>query len=125
FELGGHSLLAIQVVNRLQATSGVTVELGRLLATPTIGGMAEELRAAGAAGADDRLPTVVPRPDQRYEPFPLTEMQQAQWIGRLSSFDMGGVAPHLYFEFDSRTIETARLERAWQRVVERHDMLRM
>ncbi|MEV7464112.1 non-ribosomal peptide synthetase/type I polyketide synthase [Streptomyces rubiginosohelvolus] len=125
FELGGHSLLAIQVVNRLQATSGVTVELGRLLATPTIGGMAGELRAAGAAGADDRLPTVVPRPDQRYEPFPLTEMQQAQWIGRLSSFDMGGVAPHLYFEFDSRTIETARLERAWQRVVERHDMLRM
>ncbi|MDT0490377.1 amino acid adenylation domain-containing protein [Streptomyces griseus] len=128
FELGGHSLLAIQVLNRLQDTSGVTVELGRLLATPTIGGMAGQLRAAGAsagAGAGDRLATVVPRPDQRYEPFPLTEMQQAQWIGRLSSFDMGGVAPHLYFEFDSRTIETGRLERAWQRVVERHDMLRM
>ncbi|MFH9397041.1 amino acid adenylation domain-containing protein [Streptomyces sp. NPDC017556] len=125
FELGGHSLLAIQVVNRLHATSGATVELGKLLATPTIGGMAEQLREAGAAGADDRLATVVPRPDRRYEPFPLTEMQQAQWIGRLSSFDMGGVAPHLYFEFDSRTIEPDRLEQAWQRVVERHDMLRM
>ncbi|MFE6768619.1 amino acid adenylation domain-containing protein [Streptomyces fimicarius] len=125
FELGGHSLLAIQVLNRLQATAGVTVELGRLLATPTIGGMAEQLRAAGAAGPEDRLPTLVPRPERRFEPFPLTEMQQAQWIGRLSSFDMGGVAPHLYFEFDSHTIEVDRLQRAWQRVVERHDMLRM
>ncbi|MDA3648674.1 amino acid adenylation domain-containing protein, partial [Saccharopolyspora indica] len=74
---------------------------------------------------DARLPVVVPRPEDRFEPFPLTEMQQAQWIGRLSSFDMGGVAPHLYFEFDSRTIDVARLERAWRRVVQRHDVLRM
>ncbi|MFD5556448.1 amino acid adenylation domain-containing protein [Streptomyces sp. NPDC127068] len=125
FELGGHSLLATQVLNRLQATAGVTVPLSKLLATPTISGLAEQLREAGATEVDDRLAAVVPRPEQRFEPFPLTEMQQAQWIGRLSSFDMGGVAPHLYFEFDSRTIEVGRLEAAWQRVVQRHDMLRM
>ncbi|WP_445398909.1 hybrid non-ribosomal peptide synthetase/type I polyketide synthase [Streptomyces sp. LE64] len=125
FELGGHSLLATQVLNRLQATTGVTVPMGALLTAPTVGGLAERVRAAGGAWTGDRLPTVVPRPEQRFEPFPLTEMQQAQWIGRLSSFDMGGVAPHLYFEFDSRTIDVQQLERAWQRVVGRHDALRM
>ncbi|MGX2993181.1 amino acid adenylation domain-containing protein [Streptomyces sp. JNUCC 64] len=125
FELGGHSLLATQVLNRLQATAGVTVPMSELLAAPTVAGLAERMRGADATGADDRLAAVVPRPELRHEPFPLTEMQQAQWIGRLSSFDMGGVAPHLYFEFDSRVIEVPRLETAWRRVVERHDMLRM
>ncbi|WP_278262535.1 non-ribosomal peptide synthetase/type I polyketide synthase [Nocardia sp. AG03] len=123
FELGGHSLLATQVLNRLRGTLGRTVTLDRLLATPTVAGLAEQLRAAGTT--EDEIDAVVPSPEHRYDPFPLTEMQQAQWIGRLSSFDMGGVAPHLYFEFDSRTLDVPRLERAWQRVVHRHDMLRM
>ncbi|WP_237774413.1 non-ribosomal peptide synthetase/type I polyketide synthase [Actinosynnema sp. ALI-1.44] len=125
FELGGHSLLATQVLNRMRAAVGATVPMSELLATPTISGLAEQVRATGTEDADEPLPAIVARPEQRFEPFPLTEMQQAQWIGRLSSFDMGGVAPHLYFEFDSRTIEVARLERAWQRVVRQHDMMRM
>ncbi|MGW7531623.1 amino acid adenylation domain-containing protein [Amycolatopsis sp. NPDC054798] len=125
FELGGHSLLATQVLNRLQAAVGATVPLSDLLATPTIGGLAGRLREAGTAATEDRLPVVVPQPQRRFEPFPLTEMQQAQWIGRLSSFDMGGVAPHLYFEFDSRTLDVDRLERAWNQVLRRHEMLRM
>jgi amino acid adenylation domain-containing protein len=70
------------------------------------------------------LPTVIPAPDKRYEPFPLTEIQQAYWIGRNASMELGGVATHMYQEFDSVGLDVERLNRAWQCLIERHDMLR-
>ena len=75
------------------------------------------LAATGAAAA------VVPDPAARYEPFPLTSMQEAYWVGRGGAFDLGNVACHAYLEFDSR-LDPERLEASWQRLVERHDMLR-
>ncbi|MFK0243457.1 amino acid adenylation domain-containing protein [Amycolatopsis azurea] len=123
FELGGHSLLATQILNRLRERVGATIALSTLLSSPTVAGTAAALRAEQPN--TDTFAELVPRPEARTEPFPLNEMQQAQWIGRLANFDMGGVSPHLYHEFDSDTLELARLERAWQRVVHRHDMLRM
>ncbi|QOC95183.1 amino acid adenylation domain-containing protein [Micromonospora craniellae] len=126
FELGGHSLLATQVLNRVRAELGRPVTPAQLLSRPTIAALAELLAdQATDSGVPEALPVVTPEPDRRHEPFPLTEMQQAQWIGRLGSFDMGGVAPHLYLEFDSDDLELHRLEQAWRQVVRRHEMLRI
>jgi pyochelin synthetase len=58
------------------------------------------------------------------EPFPLTEIQYAYWIGRGPSFVLGNVAPHAYFELDGRHLDHDLLSRMWQRLVLRHDMLR-
>ncbi|MEX5634498.1 non-ribosomal peptide synthetase/type I polyketide synthase [Parafrankia sp. FMc2] len=126
FELGGHSLMATQILNRLRSELGRTATPSQLLAQPTVAGLARLLAEGG--GTDDlepELPQLTPAPALRHEPFPLNEMQQAQWIGRLGSFDMGGVAPHLYLEFDSDTLDPARLERAWWGVIGQHEMLRM
>ncbi|RFS45612.1 non-ribosomal peptide synthetase/type I polyketide synthase [Micromonospora craniellae] len=121
FELGGHSLLAARIVARL-AGSGVRITLQQLLAAPTIAGV---LAAAdGGDQDDDAWPTAIADPGARHEPFPLLEMQQAQWLGRIGSFDMGDVAAHVYLEYESTTLDLDRLQTAWQRVVDRHDMLR-
>nr|BFF04706.1 hypothetical protein GCM10020241_63810 [Streptoalloteichus tenebrarius] len=125
FELGGHSLLATQVLNRLRSELGRTATPAELLSRPTVAALAELIADQEPAQEPEVLPTITPEPERRHEPFPLTEMQQAQWLGRLGSFDMGGVAPHLYLEFDSDTLDLERLERAWQRVVQRHEMLRI
>ncbi|HEV2705202.1 MAG TPA: AMP-binding protein, partial [Pyrinomonadaceae bacterium] len=45
-------------------------------------------------------------------------------MGRSSSLELGGVATHIYFEVEGRGIDVERLEGAWRRVIERHDMLR-
>ncbi len=58
------------------------------------------------------------------DPFPLTEIQYAYWIGRGSSFVLGNVAPHAYFELEGRRLDHDLLNRMWQRLVLRHDMLR-
>ncbi len=70
-------------------------------------------------------PKIEPAPDQRFEPFPLTDIQQAYWIGRSVGAEMGGnVALHGYFELDSADLDLERLSVAWRQVIERHDMLR-
>ncbi|WP_339386601.1 amino acid adenylation domain-containing protein [Vibrio caribbeanicus] len=59
----------------------------------------------------------------RYEPFAMTDMQQAYWLGRSSQMDGGNVAMHLYLEFQSDHYDIKRLEWALNTLIERHDML--
>ncbi|MCU0680764.1 MAG: amino acid adenylation domain-containing protein [Polyangiaceae bacterium] len=82
------------------------------------------LGRGGEAAVDGAEIVPRPRPDERYEPFPLTEMQQAYWLGRSAAFRGGSVACQIYFEADSEGLDVARLEAALRQLVERHDMLR-
>ncbi|MBW4649609.1 MAG: amino acid adenylation domain-containing protein [Kastovskya adunca ATA6-11-RM4] len=70
------------------------------------------------------LPTLTPNLAERHQPFPLNEMQQAYWIGRNSFFEGGNVAIHVYTEIESTDLDLERFNLAWQKLVERHDMLR-
>lgn len=74
--------------------------------------------------AVNSLPQIAPNPETRHLPFPLTDMQQAYWIGRNSFFESGNVSIHAYFETDSQNLDLDRFNRAWQRLIERHDMLK-
>lgn len=77
-----------------------------------LGGSAAEIAAA-----------LVPAPADRYAPFPLTDVQQAYWIGRGSSFEFGGVAGYFYYEIESPDLD--RVTRALRRLIDRHDVLRL
>lgn len=70
------------------------------------------------------LPRIVPAPQDRHSPFPLTDIQQAYWVGRSGSFELGNISTHVYVEYECADLDLARLNRAWQRLIERHDMLR-
>ncbi|HYG83026.1 MAG TPA: condensation domain-containing protein, partial [Pyrinomonadaceae bacterium] len=133
FELGGHSLLATQLIALLRDAFRLPLPLGALFQSPTVSGLAQEITRLRHASADataaaptafDALPKIVSDPEHRYDPFPLTDIQQAYWIGRSSSLELGGVATHIYFEVEGTGVDLARLEGAWRRVIARHDMLR-
>ena len=124
FELGGHSLLASRVVARCAEACGVDLPLAALFATPTVAELAAEIARRGAEDDAATLPTLVPDPSNRHQPFPLNELQQAYWVGRGGDFEMGNVANHIYLEVEGRDLDLDRLEAAWQRLVRRHDMLR-
>ncbi|MBE0406279.1 peptide synthetase [Psychrobacter sp. FME5] len=56
----------------------------------------------------------------------LTPMQAACWFGRISESEfLGGVAAHLYVEFDGQSIDLQKLESALQHMHLRHSILRM
>jgi len=73
---------------------------------------------------DTALPAIVPSPELRYEPFPLTDMQQAFWVGRSGVLELGNVANHGYYEIDCYNLDLDKLNWALQKLIERHDMLR-
>ncbi|WP_280344755.1 amino acid adenylation domain-containing protein [Nocardia neocaledoniensis] len=80
-------------------------------------GSGDEADSASAAG---EFPIV---PDDG-TPFALAPMQHAYWIGRSDAQELGGVAAHLYVEFDGAGVEPERLERAVEQLLVRHPMLR-
>lgn len=71
-----------------------------------------------------RLPAIVPAPDERYQLFPLNDIQQAYWLGRSQAFELGNVATHGYLEIECVNLDLQRFNSAWQRLIERHQMLR-
>lgn len=122
-EVGGHSLLAARMVDRVRDLRGVRVSLRDFLAVPTVARLAE-LTADGATPVPDTLPVAVVDRAALHEPFPLSEMQQAQWIGRMAGFQGGNIAAHVYWEVELAEPDLDGLGAAWNKVLQRHEMLR-
>ncbi|SDF43195.1 amino acid adenylation domain-containing protein [Lentzea fradiae] len=120
FALGGDSLLATSLMSGLGRLGLRGAELADLFTTPVLRDFAARLVAG------DARPESVVRPDpgHRYEPFPLTDVQRAFWIGRDGSLPLGGVGSHFYVEFEGADVDLSRVEEAWNRLVARHEMLR-
>lgn len=62
--------------------------------------------------------------DRFNRPFPLTDIQQAYWIGRQDGFSLGNISAHGYMEVDCDNLDLNRFEAAFNSVIHRHDMLR-
>ncbi|MEG6511770.1 amino acid adenylation domain-containing protein [Desulforamulus ruminis] len=129
FELGGDSLLATQMVTHIRNAFGVEVSLRILFQSSTIENLAEHMekppdQGPGEAGEKKALPIVAPDKENKYSPFPLTDVQQAYWIGRTGCFELGSVSTHSYFEIEGTGLDVKRLSGAWQRLVDQHDMMR-
>lgn len=122
FHLGGTSLVAVRLLNRLEADLGRKVPLDRLYEAPTVRELAQAIGQVQAA--DEGPASLRPDPGRRYEPFPLTSVQEAYWMGRRSTMTLGGVSTHSYVELDVSGLDVDRLERAVNRLTKRHDALR-
>lgn len=62
---------------------------------------------------------------ERYEPFPLTNIQNSYVIGRNSAYELGDVTCHGYIEITyQEELDKEKLEMAWNKVIAKHDMLR-
>src|SRR5271167_235525 len=58
------------------------------------------------------LPKASPAPENRYEPFALSDIQQAYLIGREEGVELGNIACHNYFEVDLADWNLERFEAA-------------
>ncbi|MEW2547703.1 amino acid adenylation domain-containing protein [Streptomyces sp. NPDC047002] len=121
FLRGGDSLLATRLVARLRAEGCGDLRLSDLFAHPVLADLAERLTGGGRA---PHTRGVTADPDHRHDPFPLTDVQRAYWLGRGDDFTLGGTGCHFYREYDIEDLDTARLEAALDRLVRRHPMLR-
>ncbi|MFI6778476.1 amino acid adenylation domain-containing protein [Nocardia sp. NPDC050412] len=103
---------------------GLEINFAQLAAAPSVAEWARLL------GVDESVTTVQPGrvenvdPEDEFAPFPLGAMQHAYWVGRCEEQDLGGVAAHLYVEFDGAEVDPERLAGAVTDLVAVHPMLR-
>lgn len=62
--------------------------------------------------------------ENRYEAFPLTEVQSAYLLGREDYFDYGNTACHIYQEFVYERLDADKVEQVWNLLINEHDALR-
>ncbi len=125
FDLGGHSLLATRLIHAINQTLKTHLSLSALFENPTVAQLATKLAAASAVADEAAILTVItPAPADRFIPFPLTDIQEAYWVGRADGLALGGVSAHAYDEIRLSNFDPARFETALQRLIDRHDGLK-
>lgn len=125
FELGGHSLLATTILYDIKQQFNITCPLSAFFADPTIDGLTQYLHEHWQIRGDEAdLPPAVFQPEQQHLPFPLTDVQQAYWVGRRKSMGLGNISTHIYVEYELRGLEQDIFNQALNKVIARHGMLR-
>ncbi|MGA5129722.1 amino acid adenylation domain-containing protein [Streptomyces olivoreticuli] len=118
------SLDATAFKSTIDATFGTDVPLALFLDSCTLRTVGAAIRAHGVeSGRTGMAGGPVGSGENRYDPFPITDVQQAYWLGA-KGFDLGGRSAHFYAEIDLLAAENERAEEMFNHLVARHDMLR-
>lgn len=125
----GLDSLRIMTLSGRWRKRGIDVDFAALVANPTVrawGTLIEGRPAAPDAPAPEpAAPDGAASHDHDGQPFALAPMQHAMWVGRNDDQQLGGVAGHLYVEFDGAGVSVPRLREAAAALSARHPMLRV
>jgi amino acid adenylation domain-containing protein len=123
-DLALDSIMAIELKQRIQVDLEIDLPVTSFLQDLPVIQLAARMAEliADAPGQQQRV--LQPAPEDRFQPFPLNDIQQAYWVGRDQAFELSDVASHIYAEYERETFDIERLNQAWQVLVKRHDMLR-
>ncbi|NWO06485.1 MAG: amino acid adenylation domain-containing protein [Alteromonadaceae bacterium] len=123
FSLGGNSLSAVRLVTELQNRLGKALSIKELLEHGTIRSFANYIEQH--AKDAQCIAAIEPDLTKRNLPFPLTDVQQAYWLGRQGGFELGNIGTHSYTEIPIHRDYIDQIEKVWNELIIRHDMLRM
>ncbi|NUR04154.1 MAG: non-ribosomal peptide synthetase, partial [Streptomyces sp.] len=121
------SIAAAEVRAVTERDLGVSIPFSALFDGLTLGAIADLLVGEFENGVNPdamALPAFEPDPAGQHEPFPLTDVQHAYWLGRSGLFEMSGVSTHLYMEFASADFDPELAAATLEKLIRRHDMLR-
>ncbi len=128
--IGGHSLSMIKIKELIYKKIGFSMPLSWISKYSTIERLAEQLQLTESSESTRETENVKEQiavmtdKEHLYEPFELTQVQAAYWIGRYSKGGLGGISTHIYRETTVKDLELEKFEEAVNMVIARHDMLR-
>ena len=123
FAIGGDSLVATKLISEVQEVFNCKLSIGIIFENPTIKALAKIIEQTEQEQRN--ILEIQPDVENRYEPFPLTDVQYAYWIGRSGLYSLGNVATHCYFELDAEHLDIQYAEKAWNMLIRRHGMMRV
>lgn len=124
FEIGGHSLLGIQMVAKIRDRFKTEISVDTMSAAPTLAELLSIIQESEQKVEITKLPSIGIDTENLYEPFPLTVLAQGYLVGRSNAFELGDIGSHFYYEVESNQLDLKRLERSFQQVIDRHEMMR-
>jgi amino acid adenylation domain-containing protein len=125
--VGLDSILAVELRARVELALRASVPASLFLQGLPVGELCRELLVAWerrSTQALDEPSSLQPDAATRFEPFPLTDIQHSYWVGRQGILPWGNLPTHLYAELDG-ALDPPRLGKAWAKMIERHDALRL
>lgn len=123
FSVGGDSLVATKLLSEVQKQFNRKISIAAVFEHPTVRALAAVLEKADKSEME--LPVVVAEPERQYEPFPLTDVQYAYWLGRSGVYDLGNVSTHCYFELDAEQLDLDKAQEALNVLIKKHGMMRV
>ncbi|CAF1209790.1 unnamed protein product [Adineta steineri] len=129
FLLGGNSLLVIRLKSKIENTLGISLPMKVFYENPLLHSMVGQCKIEmkkQQQNSKEVMAMVVNTDEKhRYEPFPLTDIQQAYLIGRSGYIELGNVSGYGYQEYDSPKLNIERFEEIFNRLIQRHEALRL
>lgn len=105
---------------------GIDIGFASLAENPTVSAWTRLVSTLRDDATTDEQPEAIDAHDDGGgETFALAPIQHALWLGRNEEQALGGVAPHLYVEFDGAGVDPEKLRTAAAALARRHPMLRV
>jgi len=130
-QLGLTSLHALTLKARLEQRYGIAIPLAEIDVYQSLNDLDGRLttrlpQLVPTSGQDiaAMLPVIIANPAEHYQPFPLSDIQQAFWLGRKLGSADARVGCHVYLEIETTALDIYRLDQAWNRLIDYHAMLR-
>ena len=125
FELGGHSLKAIELASKIQQKFNLELSIRKLFEVASIKELSKLLEEKITEGVFNKeIISIEINTKDKYDKFPLTDVQQAYFIGRNSAFQMGNIGSYAYVEIAQENLKLDKFEKAINQLIARHEMLR-
>lgn len=123
FSIGGDSLIATSIIGKIRNKLGIKLSIRDIFENPTVNKLVIFINNNKCKEVENEQ-LIVPDKDSLYEPFPLTDVQMAYWIGRQGAYKLGNVSTHCYFEFDIENLDFIKLQNAINQMIKFHQSLR-
>lgn len=124
FRIGGNSILAIRLTSHLNNSFDSNIKVSDIFALKTIRLLANLIRTTRGDFIFKSYQIKANEENNLYLPFSLNNVQQAYYLGRYASFELGNVSTHSYSEHKFAKLDLSRLETALNHAIKRHPGLR-
>jgi non-ribosomal peptide synthetase component F/acyl carrier protein len=125
FRIGGDSITAIKVVGLINYNFLSELKVVDFFKQKTIKGIAKIIEKTHAKSKYKKYMINGIDYSKLFAPFPLTNLQQAYYLGRYGSFEIGNVCTHGYTEYVFDSLDIEKLEQSLNYLIKRHHSLRI
>lgn len=123
-ELGMDSINGVEIIREVNAIFNSTLEASDLYEYPSINELTPILVNEPESNVEE-TPVNIQAEVRDSQPFDLSYMQQAYWVGENKDLELGGKQANLTVQFAHDEFDPEKLNRVVDQLIQRHDVLRV